>query len=70
MLVNVISLVGNYSFEIFLVHAFLFEYFYAYIENHTVEHGNLIWIFAFLCIIPLVILLRWISNIIRRVFRI
>ncbi len=66
--INLLSVVGDYSFEIYLVHVFLFEYLKIWISNNVIEHKNMIWILAFFCIIPWVMLLRFVSNFVRNIF--
>ncbi|MDE6024939.1 MAG: acyltransferase [Lachnospiraceae bacterium] len=66
--IALLAAVGNYSFEIYLVHIFLFEFVKVWISNNTTGNNNSIWLFAFIILIPCVMLLRLISHLLIYIF--
>lgn len=66
--IHLVSYVGNYSFEIYLVHIFMFECLKKWLSNTNIEHKNIVYFLSFLFIIPWIMLLRFISNFIRHIF--
>lgn len=69
-IVCLISVVGNYSFEIYLAHTFMIHYRNGEFSQNTTVYKSFFWPFEFLFVISFVILLRFISKIIRRICRI
>lgn len=67
--ISLLSTVGNYSFEIYLVHIFLFDYLEVWLSHNNTRYNNAIWFSAFIILVPCVMLLRFVSDFLKHILR-
>lgn len=66
--IGLLSTVGNFSFEIYLVHIFIFEFLKTWLSNNNTRNNFIIWFLAFIFLIPCVIFLRFVSKFFKGIF--